>query len=425
MCDNRDKKEILSKSMLWWNPARTESWQQLGINLVIDRREGYYLYDMDGHRLIDAHLNGGTYNLGHRNPEVVAALKEGLEHYDIGNHHFPSIVRAQLAEELARATPEGLRYSIFGSGGGEAVDTALKCARNATSRKKVISIQGCYHGHTGLAVATGDKRFSRPFLSNGDEQEFVQVPFNDLEAMEAALAQCDAACVIMETIPATYGFPIPREGYLQQVREMCSKYGSLYIADEVQTGLMRTGELWGVDTYGVKPDILVTAKGLSGGIYPITAAVVSEKAGQWLLDNGSAHMSTFGGSELGCIVALKVLEICQRPETRENVLFVAGYLSQGLERIKALYPDFFVGIRQKGVIMGLEFKHPEGAKYVMRSLYDNGVWAIYSMLDPRVLQFKAGLLYSPELCDDLLTRMEAGIGQAQKQAFETPKYCLL
>jgi Ornithine/acetylornithine aminotransferase len=136
LCDNRDKKEILSKSMLWWNPARTESWQQLGINLVIDRREGYYLYDMDGHRLIDAHLNGGTYNLGHRNPEVVAALKEGLEHYDIGNHHFPSIVRAQLAEELARATPEGLRYSIFGSGGGEAVDTALKCARNATSRKR-------------------------------------------------------------------------------------------------------------------------------------------------------------------------------------------------------------------------------------------------------------------------------------------------
>ncbi len=410
------KDDILTNSIEWCNPGKTREWRSMGVDLVIGRREGYYLYDMSGKRLIDVHLNGGTYNLGHRNPEIIETLIEGLKDYDIGNHHFPSITRARLAEELARITPEGLRYSIYGSSGGEAIDVALKCARYATKRKKIISIEGCYHGHTGLAVSAGNERYSSLFLSEGDPREFVHVPFNDVAAMEAALSQGDAACVIMETIPATYGFPMPQEGYLKQVRELCTQYGSLYIADEVQTGLMRTGELWGVDAYGVKPDILVTAKGLSGGIYPITAAIVNNQAGQWLLTDGSAHMSTFGGSELGCLVALKVLEICQRPETRDNVNFVSRYLSVGLQRIRGLYPDFFTGIRQKGLIMGLEFNHPEGAKYVMSSLYANGVWAIYSMLNPSVLQFKPGLLYTKELCNDLLGRVETAIGQAEKIA---------
>ncbi len=410
------KDDILTNSIEWCNPGKTREWRSMGVDLVIGRREGYYLYDMSGKRLIDVHLNGGTYNLGHRNPEIIETLIEGLKDYDIGNHHFPSITRARLAEELARITPEGLRYSIYGSSGGEAIDVALKCARYATKRKKIISIEGCYHGHTGLAVSAGNERYSSLFLSEGDPREFVHVPFNDVAAMEAALSQGDAACVIMETIPATYGFPMPQEGYLKQVRELCTQYGSLYIADEVQTGLMRTGELWGVDAYGVKPDILVTAKGLSGGIYPITVAIVNNQAGQWLLTDGSAHMSTFGGSELGCLVALKVLEICQRPETRDNVNFVSRYLSVGLQRIRGLYPDFFTGIRQKGLIMGLEFNHPEGAKYVMSSLYANGVWAIYSMLNPSVLQFKPGLLYTKELCNDLLGRVETAIGQAEKIA---------
>lgn len=408
-----DKSAVLNKSINWWNPGKTKDWQKFGVDLVIDRREGYYLYDVSGKRLIDAHLNGGTYNLGHRNPEIIAALEDGLKHYDIGNHHFPSIVRAELAETLAQMTPPGLRYSIFASGGGEAIDIALKCARHATGRKKIISIERCYHGHTGLSVATGDGRFSKLFLCEGDPAEFVHVPFNDLYAIQQALKPGDAACVIMETIPATYGFPMPADGYLNRIKSMCEQYGTLYIADEVQTGLMRTGNMWGVDTYGVTPDILVTAKGLSGGIYPIAAVVVSEAAGRWLNEDGFGHMSTFGGAELGCVVALKVLEITARPETQDNVRFLSCYIRQGLDDIQSRYPDFFVGIRQCGVIFGLEFNHPTGAMPVMRALYENGLWAIFSTLDPRVLQFKPGLLYNKALVDDLLERMDRGIGQAR------------
>ncbi|GEN35217.1 class-III pyridoxal-phosphate-dependent aminotransferase [Aneurinibacillus danicus] len=412
--DVLEKRAILDKSIKWWNPGKTIQWQKDGVDLVMGKREGYYFYDINGKQLMDVHLNGGTYNLGHRNPEIISALQEGMQKFDIGNHHFPSVVRAQLAEELYKATPDNLKYSIFSSGGSEAIDVALKCARYATKRKKIISIQYGYHGHTGLAVSLGNERYSRPFLSEGDPQEFVKVPFNDLEAMERALSKEDAACVIIETIPATYGFPLPKDGYLSAVKSLCEKYGSLYIADEVQTGLMRTGEMWGVNIYGVKPDILVTSKGFSGGIYPIAATVVSEQSGQWMLEDGFAHISTFGGSELGCIVAMKVLEITQREEVRQNVHFVSNYLREGLETIKKQNADFFVGIRQLGVVMGLEFNHPEGAKYVMQSLYENGVWAIYSMLDPRILQFKPGLLCDKEYCDELLTRVEVSIKRASK-----------
>ncbi|MDQ0338742.1 acetylornithine/succinyldiaminopimelate/putrescine aminotransferase [Caldalkalibacillus uzonensis] len=418
---NNTKQKVLEQSIAWWNPGKTRQWQQDEIDFVMGKRKGYYVYDMNGKKLMDVHLNGGTYNLGHRNPEIIATLKEALEQFDIGNHHFPSIARAQLAEDLAKCTPKSVRYSIFSSGGGEAIDVAIKCARYATKRKKVISIQNGYHGHTGLAVSIGNKRYSRPFLSEGDPAKFVQVPFNDVEAMRRELATEDAACVVIETIPATYGFPLPEPGYLATVKEMCEAYGTLYIADEVQTGLMRTGKLWGIEHYGVQPDILVTAKGLSGGIYPIGATVVSEKAGGWMEEDGFAHISTFGGSELGCIVAMKVLEISQRQEVVKNVEYVARYLRSGLETIKQKYPDFFIGIRQLGVVMGLEFNHPEGAKYVMRSLYKNGVWAIYSMLDPRVLQFKPGLLCDQAYCDDLLTRCEQSI----KEAAQAIKYTFM
>ena len=197
---------------------------------------------------------------------------------------------------------------------------------------------------------------------------------------------------MIETIPATYGFPLPDPGYLEGVKELCERYGALYIADEVQTGLMRTGELWGVTKDGIEPDILVTGKGITGGMYPIAVRGGLRAVPAWLKEDGFGHISTVGGAELGCVVGLKVLEICERPEMRSMVHYISDRFGRGLRAIQELYPDWFVGIRQDGVVMGLEFDHPEGAKLVMQHLYENGVWAIFSTLDPRVLQFKPGIL---------------------------------
>jgi acetylornithine/succinyldiaminopimelate/putrescine aminotransferase len=408
------KQEFIEKSKHFWNPGKTQFWQDVGVDLVIDRRQDYFLYDMDGRRLIDVHLNGGTYNIGHRHPELVEVLNRGTERFDMGNHHFPALGRTALAEKLAKSCGGDLHYTIYGSGGGEAIDIAIKTARHAKQKKKIVSIIKAYHGHTGLAVATGSERFSKLFLSDRPE-EFIQVPFNDLNAMEDALKAKDVAAIIMETIPATYGFPMPLPGYLTEVKKLCERYDALYIADEVQTGLMRTGEMWGYQRYGILPDIVVIGKGISGGMYPISCVVVREPCAGWLKQDGFGHISTMGGAELGCLVAMKTLEILERPQIKPMVNYISELMATGLTEIMKLYSDFFVGIRQCGVVMGLEFDYPEGAKPVMKHLYENGVWAIFSTLDARILQFKPGVLMTAPLCEELLERVERSIGLARAE----------
>ena len=143
------KEQVIDYSMKYVNPSKTQEWIDRGINIVMGKREGYAFWDMDGKKYLDIHINGGTFNLGHRNPELIEAMIKATEDFDIGNHHFASAGRAMLGKRMNEVTPEGLQYCVFSSGGGEAVDVAIKSARYATKRKKIVSIKGCYHGHTG------------------------------------------------------------------------------------------------------------------------------------------------------------------------------------------------------------------------------------------------------------------------------------
>ena len=127
------KDEFLDKSRRFWNADKTQFWQDTGVDLVIDRREGYFLWDMEGRRLLDVHLNGGTYNLGHRNPEIVGAVRSAMDHFDMGNHHFPSLARTALAEKLVDTAPQGLTRVAYASGGGEAVTVFIECRLSATA----------------------------------------------------------------------------------------------------------------------------------------------------------------------------------------------------------------------------------------------------------------------------------------------------
>ena len=388
-------------------PARVETWLNLGVPLVIGRREGYRLWDMDGHELLDLHLNGGTYNLGHRNPEVMDAIRRALDELDIGNHHFPSEARAELAEKLAALTPGDLHYSVFLPSGSEANDLAIRIARHATGRRKIVALEAAFHGRTGLTAAAGKDDNARFFLSDYPA-EFVKAPFDDLEAMRKALAGGDVAAVLMETIPATYGFPVPSDDYLPGVKALCEKHGALYIADEVQTGLGRTGHFWGVDAWGIEPDMLVTGKGLSGGIYPIAAVVMTKRVGAWLAEEGWGYVSTFGGAEVGCRVASRVLDICRRPESLDNGRHVAAYLGKRLEHLRQRH-SVLRGVRQKGLVMGLEMQGSMGGVDLSRALYRHGVWAIFSGFDLSVLQFKPGLLIDEAYCDELIERIDAAL----------------
>lgn len=417
--DNEEfsKEKSLERCLTYWNPGRTNAWREMGIDVMIGKREGYYFWDLNGARYLNLHLNGGTFNLGHRNPEVIEALIKATEELDIGNHHFGSVTRGYLAEKMVTTATEGMQYAVFSSCGGEAVDVAIKSVRYATKRRKIVSLMKCYHGHTGLALGAGDPYFKEAFLSDGD-RDFIQVPMNDTKAMEDALKGEDAAGVIIETIPATYGFPIPEQGYLKAVKGLCEKYGTMYIADEVQTGLMRTGKLWGIMHEEVDPDIIVSGKGLSGGMYPIAATIMTKEAGKWVEEFGRGHTGTFGGSEVGCAVAGKVMDIVTRKATADNVRFMTDYLKAGLDKVHSLYPDFFTSYTQRGIIFGLEFDFPDGGIHAMKSMFDNGIWAIYARFNPKIVQFKPGLLCTKEYCDELLEKFEKSVGEARKKCFD-------
>ncbi len=413
-----EKQAILDLAARYVCPGRVNTFKLLGTQPVMGRREGHYFWDIDGRRLFDVHINGGTFSLGHRHPEVVAALHEAADRFDVGNHHFASEPRARLAEALARIAPGSLRYSVFSSSGSEANDVAIKTARRATKRRRIVSLLGSYHGHTGLCLAAGDVKNAEYFLSDGPRSEFTQVPFNDLDAMRATLASGDVAGVMLEIIPATLGFPMPAPGYLSGVKALCEEYGALFIADEVQTGLGRTGMMWAVQGYGVEPDLLVTGKGLSGGMYPMAATLLSPRVAGWLEENGWGHVSTFGGSEVGCQVSLKVIEILERPGVLENAKLMSDALGRGLEAIRERHP-LLVEIRRNGLVMGLRFDHEMAGPMLTAAGWEVGLWAFFAGYDRSVLQFKPGILLRSEDCDEVLGLLEQAIEGCERRLGRT------
>ena len=409
-----NKTEIIDRFARHVSSGKADFFAAARIDFVAGEREGIYLSDLDGRRLINCHCNGGVFNLGHRNPRLIAALQQALTTYDIGNHHLLSAPRALLAERLAAISPGDLNRVVFGVSGGEAIDLALKLARAHTRRPGIISAQGGYHGHTGLALAAGDESYRKPFepLSPG----FTQVPFGELEALEVAMGE-DTAAVIFETIPATLGIAIPPEDYFAGARRLCDRWGAIMIIDEVQTGLGRCGQVWGIDTYGVTPDILVTGKGLSGGIYPITATLYSDRLDAFLHANPFIHISTFGGSEVGCFVALEVLDILQEPGFLGHVRDMAGLFEAGFSKLIVKYPKVLVEIRQRGLMMGLKLANPYYGPWMTVAGFQAGLLAIYANHDPSVLQVLPPLIIQEgEAClmltilDGMLSGLEAAFG---------------
>jgi putrescine aminotransferase len=394
------------------HPNRVTTFDRIGVPLVIGAREGYRFWDLDGHELFDLHLNGGVFNLGHRHPDVVAALVAGTERYDIGNHHFPSEPKVALAEALL-ATTSGDRLTrvVYSPSGGEAIDVAVRSARRATGRRVVVAWDCAYHGRSGISGAAGDSKAAADFLSDRPD-EFRTVPFGDLDALEAALAPGDVATVLAEVIPATAGFPLPPDGFYPAVRDLCDRHDALLVADEVQTGLGRSGGVWAIERFGVDPDVLVTGKGLSGGLYPMSAALLSDRAGAWLTEDGWGYVSTFGGSDLGCEVARTALALSTAPATLERVAHTSERFAAGFDRIAADHP-FLAEVRRCGVIMALRFDDRMGAITMAKALYDAGVWAMFAGFDPSALQWKPGLLVDDVWVDEALDRFERAITEVE------------
>lgn len=375
------------------NRGKVATFEALGLDLVMGERSGSRFRDaFDGRSLWNCHCNGGVFNLGHRHPAVVAAVREALDHLDIGNHHLVSGWRATLAERLAATTSGRLSGVVFGVGGGEANDLALKLARAHTGRSGIVSAIGGYHGHTGLSMATGDPEYREPFGPN--LPGFRQVAFDDLDDLDAAVDDSTAA-VILEPIPATLGMPLPSPGYLAGVQEICRRRGALLVLDEVQTGLGRTGTTWYCTQEGLEPDILTTGKGLSGGVYPITATLMTPAVHAFFDEHPFVHISTFGGAELGCVAALAVLDIIEEP----------GFLPRVHEvgtRFEAGFAGLPFELRRRGLFMGLKFANEGDGMTAARDLIAAGVLAVFANNDTSVLQLLPPLVLTDGEVDEIV-----------------------
>jgi putrescine aminotransferase len=406
----QDKQTAFEKYARHVSSKKSKFFLDVHIDFIFGKREGPFVWDIDGsRRLINCHSNGGVYNLGHRNPLILSAMKDALAYLDVGNHHFVSKQKADLAEMLAALSPGDLDCVVFGVSGGESIDTAIKIARKATGRRGIISATGGYHGHTGLALAAGDPKYRDPFLSSSSD--FSQVPFGDIEALKAKL-NGTAAAVIFETIPATLGMPIARDDYFANVKKSCEPNGSLLIIDEVQTGLGRTGSFWGIEHYHVVPDMIVTAKGLGGGIYPITATIIKKDLESVFHDDPFIHISTCGGADIGCVVAQKVLEISSQPQFLSHVRDLSEIFSSGIENIRRKYPSILLEIRQKGLMCGLKTAHKDFGPLLTKTCFDAGLLCIYAGNDTSVLQFLPVLNIDAALAHEILERLDTAFEKA-------------
>jgi putrescine aminotransferase len=383
------------------NRGKVETYRSMGLDLVMGDRDGIRFTDaFDGRSFVNCHCNGGTFNLGHRNPTVMAAVRAALEQVDIGNHHLVSGHRARLAARLADTTGGRLPGVVFGVGGGEANDLAIKVARAHTGRSGIVSATGGYHGHTGLSLATGDPRFRDPFGPN--PPGFTQVPFDDLGAMEHAVGG-DTAAVILEPIPATMGMPLPSPGYLAAVAALCRDRGALLILDEVQTGLGRTGTVWYHEQEDVVPDLLTTAKGLSGGIYPITATLMRGDVHAFFDTHPFIHVSTFGGSEVGCAAANAVLDVVTAPGFLERVRALGDRFERGLAGMPFT-------LRRRGMFMAFAFPEPGGGLVAAARMFRAGVYAFPAGNDPSVLQFLPPLTITDDEAAALVETVRSALG---------------
>ena len=380
--------------------GKVRALEAIGVDLVMGEREGARFRDAyTGRWYWNCHCNGGVFNFGHRHPAVIAAMREGLDHLDVGNHHLISGWRARLAEQLAESTDGLLTHAVFTPSGTESVDLALRLARAVTGRPKLVAALGGYHGLSGFALAASDPRWFEPF--GFGPSGFAHVPFNDAEAMRGEI-DSQTAAVILETIPATLGFPPPDPGYLRAVSDATRASGALLILDEVQTGLGRTGTNWYYQQQDVEPDMLITGKGLGGGVYPVSATLVREELESFFDSHPFSYVSTFGGAEIGCVAAGAVMDEISTP----------GFLER-VEELGARFEQAFAGLpfnlRRFGMTMGLKFDDEQGGVMAAKRLIETGVFAVYAEHDHSVTQFKPPLIVTESEVDEIAAVVGAAL----------------
>ncbi len=365
------------------SPTFIEALGLFGFGRHYQRAEGLSLFDDQGREVLDFLGGYGAVSLGHNHPDVRAAIEEVLLSQPPQFLLFaPQPLAAELARRLVALAPAGLDLCFFASSGSEAVEGALKLARLATRRRRFVSALGSYHGTTmGALSVTGSERHRQPFEPLLEDASFV--PFGDAAAVERELRKRDVAALILEPMQGEGGMRPPPAGYLAEVSRLCRRYGTLLVLDEVQTGLGRCGKMFASDEQGVEPDVILLAKGLSGGLVPISALITKKPLWQrayGTLQRYDLHCSTFGGGALACAAALATLEVIHRDGLVEASARHGQYLRERIAAVTAGHP-LVKEVRGQGLLLGIELDAPAGG--VGKDLA--GQWLVVGLLERGVL----------------------------------------
>ena len=408
------------------NPDLVNLMGLLNFDKSFVRAAGTTIWDRENNEYLDFLGGYGALNLGHNHPEIEAAV-ESVK--DLPNliQAAPNPIAGALARNLALFTPGELQFSFFGNSGAEAVEGALKLARAATGRTKIISCEGSFHGKSfGALSVTGREKYRKPFAPLLPEVVFI--PFGDVQALKSVLTANDAAAFIVEPIQGEGGIIVPPAGYLKEVRDICTKHQTLLIVDEIQTGFGRTGKMFACELEGIAPDILCLSKSFGGGIMPLAAYTTTEKI--WKTAYGSTekatlHTSTFGGNTRAAAAGIATLAVLCRDDLAGQAAEKGEYLLGKLRQLQAKYP-FLKEVRGRGLIIGLEFAQPEkgllnrltggvveklageylGAMVAGELLNNHHIITAYTLNNPNVIRLEPPLTVSYEQLDKLLAALD-------------------
>lgn len=399
--------ETISKYEKYINPSQARLFRFMGLASVEGSAEGWTITDSEGKQFIDCLGGYGMFALGHRNPAVVKAVEDALHTMPMCGKVLFNRQMADLAEKLAEITPGELQYSFFVNSGTEAVEGCLKVARLATKRTKFVAAENAFHGKTmGSLTATGRDLYRDPFkpLLEG----FTHVPYGDIEAIKNAVDE-ETAAVILEPIQGEGGIIVPPDSYLRQVKEVCEAKGALLIADEVQTGIGRTGEWFGVNHDGVTPDLMACAKALGGGVMPIGAIIGTPRAWQGLIEAPFLHTSTFGGNQLACAAGIAAIKYIQEEDLLRRGRETGAYFKAGLEKIMQEYPEVIAQVRGRGMMIGIELTKEGAGGMLMSLMIDKKIIVAYTLNNPKVIRIEPPLIMPVEVVDHVLEKFREAV----------------
>lgn len=402
--------QVLDRYAHYLNPGWAALVKFMGYDSIEATAHGAVVRDVRGEEYLDCLGGVGVFALGHTPERVIAAVQEQLRAMPLSSRLLLSEPQAQLAALLAEVTPGELQYSFFCNSGAEAVEGALKLARLHTGKREIIATWGAFHGKTlGALSASGRPVYREPFqpLVPG----FKHVPFGDIKALAAAITD-ETAAVILEPIQGEAGIIVPPDGYLAQVRELCTARQVLFIADEVQTGLGRTGKLFAVDHEGVTPDILVLAKALGGGVMPIGAFISTPAIWEAFTPNPLIHSSTFGGNPLACTAARAAVQCIIEEQLPQRAAELGDYLLGRLAEVQARYPEHLAEVRGRGLLIGVEFAEEDVGGLVIAGLAQRRILAGYTLNNPKVVRFEPPLVITREQLDRAVAAFAEAVAQA-------------